>query len=76
MSDDHQDAAALDALNLDDLFLIGGDSTTKEGRNRGNSVEVGFGGMMGDIFNDMDFDLGDIMEGIIGGGEGTKKSMV
>ena len=46
-------AAAMDALNLDDLFLGGDDDDAQ-------------GGMADSLFADMDLDLGDIMDGIIG----------
>ncbi|KAL3772833.1 hypothetical protein ACHAW5_009510 [Stephanodiscus triporus] len=84
----HQDAAAMDALNIDDLFLDGDDNVAYGGRVRSRSIGGGggdgggLGGIMGDIFTDMDFDLGDIMEGIIGdedekeGGKKGKASSV
>mmetsp|Transcript_38968 Transcript_38968/g.81911 ORF Transcript_38968/g.81911 Transcript_38968/m.81911 type:complete len:1191 (-) Transcript_38968:84-3656(-) len=50
MSDADEKAAAMDALNLDDLFLGGEDD--EQGADS--------------LFADMDIDLGDIMDGIIG----------
>ena len=52
-----KDAAAMDALNLDDLFL-GGDDGIAGGSLAADS-----------LFADMDVDLGDIMDGVIGGGD-------
>ena len=65
----------MDELNLDDLFL-GGDDHVVDGRMKGEmggggGGGGGLGGFMGDIFTDLEFDLGDIVEGVIGEDDGV-----
>ncbi len=69
--DQTEDVAAMDELNLDDLFLGGEDDHDVHGHMKGGIGGDGggggsLGGLMGDIFTDMEFDLGDIAGGIIG----------
>mmetsp|Transcript_12069 Transcript_12069/g.21208 ORF Transcript_12069/g.21208 Transcript_12069/m.21208 type:complete len:175 (-) Transcript_12069:47-571(-) len=59
--DADEKAAAMDALNLDDLFL-GGDDDEQ--------------GVADSLFADMDIDLGDIMDGIIGEAGGNMSEMM
>ena len=71
-----EDAAAMDELNLDDLFLDGEDDHIDDVRMKGGIGGAGGGGgglvgLMGDIFTDMEFDLGDIVEGILGEDDGV-----
>ena len=76
--DQTEDVAAMDELNLDDLFLGEEDDHDIHGHMKGGIGGDGggggsLGGLMGDIFTDMEFDLGDIVGGIIGedGGGGV-----